>query len=92
MGSKESIQLDRYIIETPHTAQECDQLFEQLYAMGYLIILIGDGDLGVQRVGDYRCGERVAGTPGSHPSYVAKHVRGQGERYDGKEEEFIHGE
>ena len=28
--------MDRYLIETPHTAQDCHMLIEQIYAMGYL--------------------------------------------------------
>lgn len=28
--------MDRYLIETPHTTQDCKMLVQQLYAMGYL--------------------------------------------------------
>jgi hypothetical protein len=28
--------MDRYLIETPHTAQDCQRLVEEVYAMGYL--------------------------------------------------------
>jgi hypothetical protein len=28
--------MERYLIETPHTAQDCHMLVEQVYAMGYL--------------------------------------------------------
>lgn len=28
--------MERYLIETPHTAQDCQQLVDQVYAMGYL--------------------------------------------------------
>ena len=28
--------MDRYLIETPHTDQECHKLIEQMLAMGYL--------------------------------------------------------
>lgn len=28
--------MDRYVIETPHTAQDCKMLVQQVYAMGYL--------------------------------------------------------
>jgi len=28
--------MDRYLIETPHTAQDCQMLVDQIYAMGYL--------------------------------------------------------
>ncbi len=28
--------MDRYLIETPHTAQDCKLLVEQVYATGYL--------------------------------------------------------
>ncbi len=28
--------MDRYLIETPHTAQDCKLLIDQVYAMGYL--------------------------------------------------------
>jgi hypothetical protein len=28
--------MDRYLIETPHTAQDCKMLVQQIYAMGYL--------------------------------------------------------
>jgi hypothetical protein len=28
--------MDRYLIETPHTAQDCKMIVHQIYAMGYL--------------------------------------------------------
>jgi len=28
--------MDRFLIETPHTAQDCHRLVEEVYAMGYL--------------------------------------------------------
>lgn len=28
--------MERYLIETPHTAQDCKMLVDQIYAMGYL--------------------------------------------------------
>jgi hypothetical protein len=28
--------MDRYLIETPHTDQDCHMLVDQIYAMGYL--------------------------------------------------------
>lgn len=28
--------MHRYLIETPHTARDCEMLVEQVYAMGYL--------------------------------------------------------
>lgn len=28
--------MDRYLIETPHTAEECQRLIKQVHAMGYL--------------------------------------------------------
>jgi hypothetical protein len=28
--------MERYLIETPHSVQDCQQLLEQVYAMGYL--------------------------------------------------------
>jgi hypothetical protein len=28
--------MKRYLIETPHSAQECEKLVKQVYAMGYL--------------------------------------------------------
>jgi len=28
--------MDRYLVETPHTAQDCKMLVQQVYAMGYL--------------------------------------------------------
>jgi len=28
--------MDRYLIETPHTAEDCHLLVDQVYAMGYL--------------------------------------------------------
>ena len=28
--------MDRYLIETPHSAQDCKLLIDQVYAMGYL--------------------------------------------------------
>ncbi len=28
--------MERYLIETPHTPQECQRLVDQVYAMGYL--------------------------------------------------------
>ena len=30
------VKMDRYLIETPHTAQDCQLLVDQIYAMGYL--------------------------------------------------------
>lgn len=30
------MKMQRYLIETPHTAQDCSRLVEQVYAMGYL--------------------------------------------------------
>jgi len=29
--------MDRYLIETPHEAQDCQKLVQQVYAMGYLM-------------------------------------------------------
>jgi hypothetical protein len=29
-------EMNRYLIETPHTDQDCHRLVEQVYAMGYL--------------------------------------------------------
>lgn len=29
--------MDRYLIETPHEAQDCPKLVQQVYAMGYLM-------------------------------------------------------
>ncbi len=31
-----SKKMDRYLIETPHTAEDCKLLIDQIYAMGYL--------------------------------------------------------
>jgi hypothetical protein len=28
--------MDRYLVETPHSAQDCRMLIEQIYSMGYL--------------------------------------------------------
>src|SRR4030042_1072068 len=28
--------MERYLIETPHTARDCKMLLDQIYAMGYL--------------------------------------------------------
>ena len=28
--------MDRYLIETPHTAEDCQKLVDEIYAMGYL--------------------------------------------------------
>jgi hypothetical protein len=28
--------MDRYLVETPHSAQDCKMLIDQIYAMGYL--------------------------------------------------------
>jgi hypothetical protein len=28
--------MDRYLIETPHTAQDCQLLVDEIYAIGYL--------------------------------------------------------
>jgi hypothetical protein len=28
--------MDRYLIETPHTAEDCHMLIDEIYAMGYL--------------------------------------------------------
>jgi hypothetical protein len=36
MDTHSSIQMDRYLIETPHTAQDCHMLVDQVTAMGYL--------------------------------------------------------
>jgi hypothetical protein len=30
------MKMDRYLVETPHTAQDCKMLIDQIYAMGYL--------------------------------------------------------
>jgi hypothetical protein len=29
--------MDRYLIETPHTADDCQRLVEEIYAMGFLL-------------------------------------------------------
>jgi hypothetical protein len=34
--SGKDIEMERYLIETPHSAEDCKQLVEQVYAMGYL--------------------------------------------------------
>ena len=36
MDHKKTNKMQRYLIETPHTDEECDQLIKQVYAMGYL--------------------------------------------------------
>ena len=36
MDRKKTNNMQRYLIETPHTDEECDQLIKQVYAMGYL--------------------------------------------------------
>ncbi|OGO31557.1 MAG: hypothetical protein A2136_10915 [Chloroflexi bacterium RBG_16_54_11] len=36
MDSNSHIQMNRYLIETPHTAQDCQQIIDLVYAMGYL--------------------------------------------------------
>ena len=36
MNPLSNILLERYLIETPHTAQDCQLLVDQIYAMGYL--------------------------------------------------------
>jgi hypothetical protein len=36
MDTQETIKMQRYLIETPHSPQECHMLVEQVYAMGFL--------------------------------------------------------
>jgi hypothetical protein len=36
MNNQSKINLERYLIETPHNSQECKLLINQIYAMGYL--------------------------------------------------------
>src|SRR4030066_157081 len=55
MNPLSNILLERYLIETPHTAQDCQLLVDQIYAMGYL----------------YRCLlSRVRSTPPAEVSYI----------------------
>ncbi len=35
-GHPERITMEKYLIETPHSAQDCKLLVDQIYAMGYL--------------------------------------------------------
>jgi hypothetical protein len=36
MDTNDNINMQRYLIETPHSAQDCKMLIDQVYAMGYL--------------------------------------------------------
>jgi hypothetical protein len=36
MDTQNNVKMQRYLIETPHTAQDCKLLVDQVYAMGYL--------------------------------------------------------
>jgi hypothetical protein len=36
MDTQDNIKMQRYLIETPHSAQDCKMLIDQVYAMGYL--------------------------------------------------------
>ena len=36
MDTNNTIKMQRYLIETPHSAQDCKMLVDQVYAMGYL--------------------------------------------------------
>jgi hypothetical protein len=36
MDTNDTSKMHRYLIETPHSAQECKMLIDQIYAMGYL--------------------------------------------------------
>jgi len=36
MVSHYKMPMERYLIETPHTTQECEMLVDQVYASGYL--------------------------------------------------------
>jgi hypothetical protein len=36
MESSSNPPMERYIIETPHTDQDCQQLVDEVYAMGFL--------------------------------------------------------
>jgi len=36
MDTNNEIKMQRYLIETPHSAQDCKMLVDQVYAMGYL--------------------------------------------------------
>jgi hypothetical protein len=36
MEPKNDIKMQRFLIETPHTASDCQMLVDQVYAMGYL--------------------------------------------------------
>jgi hypothetical protein len=36
MDIQDNNKMERYLIETPHSAEDCDQLINQVYAMGYL--------------------------------------------------------
>jgi hypothetical protein len=36
MDPHSTILLERYLIETPHTAQDCQLIIDQVYALGYL--------------------------------------------------------
>jgi hypothetical protein len=91
MGSKENIQLDRYLIETPHTAQECQQLFDQLHAMGYLHHFDWGCRSGVHSGWAIIDAESESQARLAVPSLIRRKARVvKIERYDGKEEEFIH--
>ncbi len=36
METNTTVEMKRYLIETPHSAQDCQMLIDQVYAMGYL--------------------------------------------------------
>ena len=36
MNASPKIIMDRYLVETPHTAEDCKLVVDQIYAMGYL--------------------------------------------------------
>jgi hypothetical protein len=36
MDTQNNTKMQRYLIETPHSAQDCKMLIDQVYAMGYL--------------------------------------------------------
>jgi hypothetical protein len=36
MDTNDNVRMQRYLVETPHSAQDCKLLIDQIYAMGYL--------------------------------------------------------
>ena len=93
MGNKDTIQLERYLIETPHTAQECQQLFDQLHAMGYLHHFDWGCRSGVHSGWAILDAESESQALLAVPPLVRRKARAvKVERLDGKDEDYSHEE